>query len=273
MTDESTAPGELESPAPVEPAPVEPTESTAEGDTPAEAPAATDQPGISAKDAFEHPEVQKRLKETTWRYHEAQRQLDSILQAQVVEPVKAVAEPKVEDFEGGEFSAEYRKAVIDYAGNLAKQQADARFAELMEQQRKGIAERTFRSREAEFVREAKDYEAVVSAIPVTEVAAAEIVQSEIGPEIHYYLGKNPELARAIAALPPAKVAREIARIEGRLLAEKDSRPKAAPIPTTKAPSPPPKLETSAEVVDEDPDKMPIEKWVKLRQKQVLKTGR
>lgn len=66
---------------------------------------------------------------------------------------------------------------------------------------------------------------------ITEVMAQTIQASEQGPDIAYFLGSNPKEADRISRLNPFLQAKEIGRIEARLIAEPPARR------TTKAPEP------------------------------------
>lgn len=73
-----------------------------------------------------------------------------------------------------------------------------------------------------------------STLPVSEVAADLIADSEKAAEITYYLGKNPQEAHRIARLAPHQQGAEIARIEA----------KVAPAPARKASAAPPPVKTN-----------------------------
>jgi len=92
---------------------------------------------------------------------------------------------------------------------------------------------------------------------------------ENGPEVLYYLGKNPALADEIARLSPLSAARELGRIEAKLL----NKPEAEKV--SKAPAPAPKIaavESSMKVspTSPDSDKISTEDWMKQRNKQLRK---
>lgn len=67
--------------------------------------------------------------------------------------------------------------------------------------------------------------------PISETMAGQIMDAEQGPQIAYYLAKNPGDAARIASITdPYAVAREIGRIEGRLRAPEPKRVSSAPEP-------------------------------------------
>ena len=54
-------------------------------------------------------------------------------------------------------------------------------------------------------------------VRITQVMADTIRSSEVGPDVAYYLGSNPSEASKIADLPPFLQAKEIGRLEAKLL--------------------------------------------------------
>jgi hypothetical protein len=95
---------------------------------------------------------------------------------------------------------------------------------------------------------------------------AEVIQeSDVGPQLAYHLAKNRAVAEQLAKLPERAMAREIGRLEAKLLT-----PAPRPVAVPKAPPPPPKLEAAEAEVDKDPDSMSIDDWVKWRTKQIRK---
>ncbi len=113
---------------------------------------------------------------------------------------------------------DYTRAIAEQAarevgaGVMARQAAQAQ--ELAAQ----AAQDAWSEASAEFRQKVPDFDAVVHNpnLSVTPVMADAIRESSRGPEIAYYLGKNPAEAVHIAALPPVSQATAIARLEGRL---------------------------------------------------------
>lgn len=77
------------------------------------------------------------------------------------------------------------------------------------------------------------------------VAAQEIVQSPLAPQIMRHLSTHPDEFNALRTATPAQVVRAIAKLEAKLEASTPGSPAAAappsPPPITKAPDPPPTL--------------------------------
>jgi len=70
-------------------------------------------------------------------------------------------------------------------------------------------------------------------LPVSETMADVISEHDNGPAILYYLGKNPEEARRIASLPPARQGLELGRIEAKVSIPPPKRTSTAPPPAPK----------------------------------------
>ncbi|MFA5186991.1 MAG: hypothetical protein WC551_10965 [Patescibacteria group bacterium] len=110
-------------------------------------------------------------------------------------------------------------------------------------------------------------------LAITEVMAQTIKASELGPDVAYYLGTNPEEATRISRLNPFLQAKEIGRIEATILATpppvKKSTSAPAPInPVTARASGNPSYDTT------DPrsvKSMSTSEWIEAdRQRQIRK---
>ena len=119
-----------------------------------------------------------------------------------------------------------------------------------------------------------DYDLVVQnpSLPITQVMANVMYASEIGPEIAYHLGSNPVEAARIAKLSPFLQAKEIGRVESKLLESPPARK------TSSAPAPITPVRTAGggkpSVVDTtDPrscDVMSTADWIKAENERVAK---
>lgn len=122
----------------------------------------------------------------------------------------AVEVPKPEQFKTPD---EYVEALADYKADrkIAQQKAT-------EQQTKVVS--VFEERVDQAREKYSDFDAVAFSenVRITDAMAEVIQESEIGPEVAYHLGKNPDEARRIAGLPPLAQAREIGKIEASLSA-------------------------------------------------------
>ena len=161
------------------------------------------------------------------RERQLRRQVEQQLREQQAAQARAV-EPQRESFRDDEA---YLQAQIEH---LAEKKA----AEKIEQrEREKQHERTSEAflEKAEKAQERyPDFQAVVGnpALTINEGMAEFISDSDAGPDLAYYLGKNPMRAAQIAQMSPIKAARELTRIEADLAAKPKPRPSQAPAPIT-----------------------------------------
>jgi hypothetical protein len=140
-------------------------------------------------------------------------------------PKEPVAEaPSLDKFE----------SVEAYAEALAARKADELVykRDVERQQSEFLAQ--YYEREEQALDKFADFKEVAynAQVPITEVMAETIRASEIGPDVAYYLGSNIKEAERISRLTPLLQAKEIGRIEAKII--------AAPVPvkkTTNAPAP------------------------------------
>lgn len=248
----------------------------------AESSPAPNEQGDSFEQKGKEPKgVQKRLDELTRNWREEQRRaerLERLLEQalgrsqappqQQMQPQK----PKtLADF--GYDESAYREYLFNearaQAAEAAKAEASKWRDELTRQQRR----EAFDSRVEKFRAEVPDFDEVFTpTTPISEAMAEAMMDTEEGPAIAYYLGKNPDIAQRIYRLSPVQAGREIARIEDRIVAE---RKKAAEKPVSKAPPPAPRIEGTEPALtvsasDPESDKLPIRDWLKRREKELSK---
>jgi hypothetical protein len=145
-------------------------------------------------------------------------------------------EPQPGSYPAGEFDPKYLRDVAAYDRKVEAAQGWVRQqGEAQRRQQQQVAETWTKKVEAASGRYSDFHDvATRSDLPITPVMAEAIADSDIGPDVAYYLGKNPAEAARIAALSPAKQAREIGRLEARV----DADLKAASRQQSSAPPPP-----------------------------------
>jgi hypothetical protein len=210
---------------------------------------------------------QKRIDELTQRYYTEKQQREHFQKQWEESRPKVEIQPEGKtladfDYDEGKF-AEYiqgqavvkARAEIDQANK--KQAAIKRRAE-------------FEAREASFASKVDDYHTVTrnQSLPITQSMVASLATAEKGPEVLYYLGKNPGVARSLSAMNPLDAARELGRIEATKLVKPEPSQKKSPaaaVPKIKAAS------TSTERIKPDSpkaDELSDEEWLKRRRKQL-----
>lgn len=220
----------------------------------------------------ERENVQRRIDKLTWEKNEAIRraqELEALVHGKKPEPEPE--KPKVPTLAQFEYDeAKYLAALDAYNEARIEERLNAKLQEREEQAKKVETQKTFKQREADFIKSKPDYQEKVydPTLPISPAMVELIADSEDGPRLAYHLAENRELARQIAALPPLAAAREIGRIEALL-----KQPVPKPV-VSQAPPPPPKVEESNEgprpVSTTDPrsDSMSDEEWVKAERKRL-----
>jgi hypothetical protein len=210
-----------------------------------------------------------------WRemaMRQAQPQPQSTPEPEKAEPLKALA-----DFEYDE--GRYQKYLHDTlrtsVSNEVRAAIKAEIAAEREREQSTKRRTSYRNRETEFAKTVADYDDVARN-PDLEISPhmAEVIQeSDDGPALAYYLGKNPDIAANIAQLPPLAAARELGKIEARLAHEREQ---AKPNKVSKAPPPTPKIEgadpglKATSTTDPESDKLSDEEWFRLAERERLK---
>jgi hypothetical protein len=165
------------------------------------------------------------------------RELEAKLNPPKIDDIEAVigARPKAADYTDIEaFSADLETWGGKRAILLDAQQRGAQAAE----QARAEQIKTFRERQGAFKEAHPDYDEVVSSaadIPVAQDLLDEMLGSDMGLAVQYYLGQKHDEIKRLNALTPAKRMLEFGRLETRLKLEV----KAAAADPTPAPAAPP----------------------------------
>lgn len=163
-------------------------------------------------------ELRSKAREAEARAAAAERALAAIEAAKAEPkpepPPTELVRPERAQFDTPE---EYEAALTEWASERAVRRAMAEFqkqdAERRQRTEREAAEEKTREevkrvstewekRRGEFAAQVPDYEEVAEAedVPISEAMGRAILTSEDGPAIAYYLGKNPEEAKRIAAM-------------------------------------------------------------------------
>ena len=162
--------------------------------------------------------IGKRLarEQRKWEREQANRSAETQI-------VKAAPSASVDQFESPEAYAEalaYQKA----EELIAKREAAKQQSQVLE---------SYHDLEEEARTKYDDFEQVAynPKLPITNVMAETIQSSDVGPELAYYLGSNPKEADRISRMSPLSQAKEIGKIEAKLVSAPPVRK------TTSAPAP------------------------------------
>ena len=220
-----------------------------------------------AEDKPKADPVQKRIDELTRKRRDAERDSeywrDQAMKRQPEAPVEPVEQPlqTLADFDYDE--GRYQQHLFKLAQDGAVQKAQEVMREEQSQQSSKRKVTEFRSRENDFSKNVEDYREVVTNpdLSLSKAMVDVATDMENGPEVLYYLAKNPDLSDEIAHLPPLTAARELGRIEAKLQSQAKSGEKVS-----KAPAPAPKISGLDPSVGKNPDEMSQKEWNAHRRK-------
>ena len=152
--------------------------------------------------------IGKRLarEQRKWEREQAQRAAET----QALKATPATA-PQVEQFESPEA----------YAEALAYQKAEQLLAQREAAKQQAVLLESYQEREEQARDKYEDFEQVAynPNLRITNVMAETIQASDVGPDVAYYLGTNPKEADRISRLSPYLQAKEIGRLEAKLVSE------------------------------------------------------
>lgn len=168
----------------------------------------------------------------------AERDKANAALAKIKKAAEASRPPKEDDFDDHD---QYLLAVGAYQARVALQEsneneiteqaseADKRL-ERIEKEREIESAQVWEDQRTEAKTRYTDFDEVVSKIPVSQATADLIIMSDIGADVAYHLGSNPELAIAFARMNPLEMAREFGRIESQIQPLKPRTQSNAPEP-------------------------------------------
>jgi hypothetical protein len=185
-------------------------------------------------------------------------------------PPETKTAPKVEgkpSEDNFQTHAEFLEALTDWKVDqrLKAEKSTSVAEQVKTQQQKALQE--FAAKEQEFRAKTPDFDEVMADaedVQASDGVIAEIVTS--GPELKYYLAKNPAEVERLNKLAPLALAREVGKIESRFTtSEQRTAPK-----TTAAPPPPTPTAKSTPTSTKDPGEMNPSEYRAWRAKQTAK---
>lgn len=164
----------------------------------------------------------------------------------------------------------WTKAMHAWTAKQIEKGVSKAVAGVQEQQQAVSQRQAFETRAAAFAATTPDFQVVIgnpNLPPLDKEVAKTVVTSEIGPQIIYHLGKNPDKAVRIARMNPVQQAQAIGRLEAELTQSAKVPQKKAPT-TTKAPAPPTPTPAGG-AARVDPMTMSMNDFVKHEREQAL----
>lgn len=210
--------------------------------------------------------VQKRLDELTRLRYDAERDRDhwrevalrNQPQPKAPEPTPQPTQgkPSLDQFESYEA---YTEALTDWKVGEALRAQERQMQERTVQTEAQRRQEEFQSRVSAFSAEVEDFHQVAMnpSLPVSDAMAEAIQSSDIGPQLLYHLGQNPQEAARIAGLPPYLAAMELGRLSARLTAPQPRRNPSAPAPVKP-------LGGGEGLANTDPLKLSPDDWARQR---------
>lgn len=154
-----------------------------------------------------------------------QRQLDELRGSKSKGPDSGAdeagdpAEPKPEDFKTvGEYTRALTKYEVAKAAAGAKAEGEKATRESQQQAQVAQMEQAFAQRQTEFIKVTPDYVETLesSEADVPNLANQYIVESERGPQLAYFLAKNPDEVTRLRKLSPTRMLAELGKLEDKL---------------------------------------------------------
>ncbi len=208
--------------------------------------------------------AKKRFDELTAKIYEKDRRIKEL---EAVKAVPAIPQdrpivPVESDFIDIE---DYRKARIQYEDQIDTWKSNQRqTTEAQERQRqeREVNITAFNERAKRMRDKYPDFDVAVNEPVFTPVMGDEITASEYGPEIGYFLAKNPSEALKISQLTPRGVAKEVGKLEVKF---------SQAVKRTNSNAPAPLIPIKGDDMPvKDPSKMSDNEWYKWQQEQKLK---
>jgi len=139
----------------------------------------------------------------------------------------------------------------DYIEALAEEKAEAIVSHKEATAQATVTEDSYRAREEKAIEKYDDFEVVAynPKVRITGEMAEIIKSSEIGPDLAYHLGSNPEEAFRISGLNPLLQAVELGKLEASISAKEPAKPGVTNLPDPikpvgKGANPPPTYDTT-----------------------------
>lgn len=196
----------------------------------------------SDKPKHKKPGVHNRIGELTREKHEARREAE-YWREQALKNQPPAKEAKGADtpltLEAFDYDQEkFLSALAERKAQEIYQKAEDARRQAEAQRHQQEVRQSFQERADAFAAQHEDFADVVygnTALPINDVMAEYIQQSDAGPQVAYHLGTHPDEAAKIASLPAFAAGAALARLEDRLAAPPANETPAQPAQITRAP--------------------------------------
>ena len=158
----------------------------------------------------------------------------------------------------------YVEALTDWK---LEQRLPYKMQEIAGQHQETIIQQAFIQKEASVKKDYADYDSVIAESADVRIPAEivpSIITSEYGPDIRYYLAKNPEMAEALNHVPPYIAIKEIGRIEAAIAAHRHAALSRS-TRQTKTPPPISPVRSGGAAAEHDLDRLSMKDFIKRRE--------
>lgn len=210
--------------------------------------------------------VQERINELTRARRQAERERDAYAeQLQHYQSQRQAPPDQPPTLEACNYDqAEFSRALTAYAVEQATKAVQSQRQQQDTQRSQEAIFESFGKREREYAAKHPDYNESVAdlgrAVRFSPPVIEAIGSMEAGPAVLHHLATHLDEADRISRMPPHIAALHLGRMERELAA-----PKAKPVSNAPPPAP---VVGGASTVSKDPDRMPIEEWVRWRRDQL-----
>lgn len=157
-------------------------------------------------------------------------------------------EPQPSEFED---AFEYAKSLADWSAKKALRERDKQEADRKRAEEESQRHKTWADKVAKAKAELQDFDDIVASsdVAVSNEVRDAIMESDVGPQVLYYLADNPEFANKLAAMPSLKALREIGKLEARLEKSEPKQEVNSVAAKSNAPAPISPLKATSAVAD------------------------
>ena len=204
--------------------------------------------------------LKNRLDEMTAKLYEKDKRIKELEATKTITSERPLP-PLRDDFIEPEV---FRKAMVKYEDDLDDWKTQHRdIAISQERQKQEIADNTAKFNEkAEKMREKyTDFDIIINEPVFSPAMSTEILTSDFGPEIAYFLAKNPAEALKLSKLAPNRVAREVGKLEAKF--SQASKKIISNAPEAIKPI------KGSDIVQKDPEKMSTQEWMAWEKRRII----
>ena len=188
--------------------------------------------------------VTKRAQDAEAKARELEERLKSYEAGNTQQPqqetVKAEGKPQASQFND---AFEYAEALAEWSAENALKQRDAQEAGRKAKEAQEQVLKTWNEKIAKAKADLPDFDAMVqsSNITVSDEIRDSILESDVGPQLLYFLASDEDFAQKLTEMPVVKALREIGKLEAKFEAKEEKPPKAEKkketVSSSKAPEP------------------------------------